>query len=246
MKKIIFIAGVLLLGSFPATVYAGSLNSYESEVVAAAQGVFESDGVKYKLDSGYVNQLISYLSSDEVDLNQDQRDKVLAAMNDYVEKGIKEGYLVPMDGQAKTNESSESSGETDQKQSEADTKEADQEKDKDTKTSDSEKKNSKKSDSEKEEDTKASKSTKKDTESTSAKDSAKDSTLAEQKSDTSDPAATITPTQAPEDSAKDDEIIKNTGFNFNRTVYMAVGIGVLMMLGIMITYRQNYFAHSDE
>lgn len=243
MKKIIFIAATLILSSFSVTAYAGSLNSYEAEVVAAAQGVFESDGIKYKLDASYISQLTSYLSSDEVDLTQEQRDQALAAVNDYIDQGIKEGYLVPLDEQTLDDPEKDATEEE-----KTDTKEIDT--DQDTKTSDAETESSKTSDVEKNEkpdgeNTKAAESTEnsKSTKNTAAKTNSKNA-LDEDASGNTVPVSELT--QAPGEITNEDEIIKNTGFNFNRTVGVAVGIGVLMMIVILVTYRHNFFAQSDE
>jgi hypothetical protein len=44
----------------------------------------------------------------------------------------------------------------------------------------------------------------------------------------------------------DRQVIKNTGFNLNSIVILIIGIGILMMVGIFVTIRYNYFAQSDE
>lgn len=233
MKKVILIVGILLFCSSATVAYAGSLNAYESEVVAAAQGVFESDGIKYKLDSSFVNQLINYLSSDDVDLTQDQKNEVLATMNDYIETGVQEGYLIPIEGQKlpeTTTDNSGSSGTSEKSGENANSTETTSGKDA-TKTSEN-----KTSDNQgtKEADTQANEG---------------DNALIEEISEQiSVPEVEATPeiTQVPIDLAEDNLIIKNTGFNFNRTVLVAVGMGMLMMLGMMVTYKHNFFAQSDE
>jgi hypothetical protein len=47
------------------------------------------------------------------------------------------------------------------------------------------------------------------------------------------------------DSAED-TIIKNTGFNLNTTLFIAVGAAILMLICIYETIRSDFFAHTDE
>ncbi len=43
-----------------------------------------------------------------------------------------------------------------------------------------------------------------------------------------------------------DTIIKNTGFNLNLTLFIAVGAAILMLICIFETIRSDFFAHTDE
>jgi preprotein translocase subunit SecG len=42
------------------------------------------------------------------------------------------------------------------------------------------------------------------------------------------------------------QVIKDTGFNLDITVITAALMGVLMIAGILISIKNNYFAQSDE
>jgi len=97
MKKVMLALGILLIGSTTvSTVYAGTLNAYEREIVAEATQIFEYNGEQYQVDSGYINQLSNYLATDGIDLNAQQRDEVIQAAFANVQRGVKEGYLVPV------------------------------------------------------------------------------------------------------------------------------------------------------
>ena len=41
-----------------------------------------------------------------------------------------------------------------------------------------------------------------------------------------------------------DEIIKQTGFNLNNTLYVIIGIGILMIFGIISAVKNNYFSNN--
>ncbi len=108
MKKITLVLGILvLIAGNVQTVQAGELNQYEAEIVSKAKGQFEKDGVKYQTDPVLVQELVSYLSTDETDLTADQRDEIIAAMYANVEQGIADGYLIPV----KTQENEETTEE---------------------------------------------------------------------------------------------------------------------------------------
>jgi len=102
MRKIIVALGIILLVAiFPYSVAsAGSINSYEQEVISFAQGTFEYKGVYYKVDPYYINMLREYLAADDIDLTAEQRDKVYRIYRDYMETGVQGGYLVPVSGGA--------------------------------------------------------------------------------------------------------------------------------------------------
>ncbi len=116
MKKITTGIMGLILGTViicvlnSSIVYAGNINANEAAIVSAAQGTFDLNGIKYMVDPVFVQQLTSYLSQDDVDLNGSQKDEVIGMMFSNVEAGVAEGYLIPVDGQDK-NENEESSGE---------------------------------------------------------------------------------------------------------------------------------------
>ena len=101
MRKVIFTLVIFFIIIMPySTVYAGTINSYEQDIIAYAQGTFEYKGSLYKIDTKYINMLIEYLESDGVDLTQRHRDRVYNEAVNYIETGVLNGYLVPVDGQA--------------------------------------------------------------------------------------------------------------------------------------------------
>lgn len=101
MRKKIFALAVFFIIITPcSTVYAGTINSYEQEIISYAQGTFEYKGSLYKVDTQYINMLIEYLESDGVDLTQRHRDRVYNEAVNYIETGVLNGYLVPVNSQA--------------------------------------------------------------------------------------------------------------------------------------------------
>ncbi|MBU5331146.1 hypothetical protein KQI61_02980 [Anaerocolumna aminovalerica] len=103
MKKILAVIGFILLFSIKQqVVYAGTLNEYETEVIRAARGQFESRGITYEVDSVYVDELIRYLMQDDIDITAEQRDKAISIMFDNVEQGVEAGYLIPVERENST------------------------------------------------------------------------------------------------------------------------------------------------
>jgi hypothetical protein len=97
MKRVVFVLTLIFCCILPASAaYAGSLNANESQVVAAAKQVYIYQGKEYRVTEAYLNQLIDYLSSDEVDLTAEQRDEALQTAYGSIEQGVEEGYLVPV------------------------------------------------------------------------------------------------------------------------------------------------------
>lgn len=105
MKKLLAIIGfILLFTTNQQVVYAGTLNEYETEVINAARGQFESHGIKYQVDSVYVDELIRYLMQEDIDITAEQRDKAISIMFDNIEQGVEVGYLIPVEGKKSTGE----------------------------------------------------------------------------------------------------------------------------------------------
>jgi hypothetical protein len=105
MKKAIVILIILLCVVIaPITVYAGSLNENESAIVGVAQGEFELDGVKYKVDSSYIDALVNYLCQDDIDLTSAQKDAAIQKIYANVRKGVADGYLIPIEQKSSTSE----------------------------------------------------------------------------------------------------------------------------------------------
>lgn len=102
---------VLIFSLNSSVVYAGNINANEAAIISVAQGTFDLNGVSYRVDPVFVQQLTSYLSQDDVDLDAAGKDEVIRLMFSNIETGVAEGYLIPVNGQG-NNEDGESSGES--------------------------------------------------------------------------------------------------------------------------------------
>lgn len=245
MKKAFLALGILLIGiGMTKTAYAGSLNENEAKVMDAAQGVFVYNGEDYRLDNTYVNIALEYMMSDDIDLTKAQSNEILQSMNSYVESGVKDGYLVPIPkSKDETTKNNSNSGKTahDSDQTKQNTednagKEASEEGTKPaanitptTKTTDQKAKMDNLSP-------------------TNANDSAQGDFFGGLLSSavTSSSETKVSDSTTPTDQISKEAIIKNTGFNLNITVVVAVLMGVLMLVGMVVTVRNDFFARSDE
>ncbi len=201
MKKILAVGIFIWLLFGTAVAYAGTLNANEQMVVNAAKGRFEVDGKMYVADSSYVKQLISYLSSDGLDLTEDQAEEAIAQMYANVQEGVAQGYLLPIEDQSNQEESS-----NDQ------------------------------------------------TDIVTSVDANNDIVVSDRSSgerligqgDTV-PSSDIMSTDTGSTTVADeDTIIKNTGFNLNRTFFIAVGAAMCMLICMIETLKSDFFAHNDE
>jgi hypothetical protein len=234
MKKVILFIGLLLFCTIDTSIaYAGTLNEYEAVVVEAAKGQYEFDGIKYQVDSSYINQLIDYLSSDDVELTEEQKDTVLLSVNDYIETGVQEGYLVPVqeqDGVVDANTQPDSTeaaviGKPNSEEPNKDTSEAEEGTDQANPT-----------------------------DPTGIPEDAVDNFIEEiltKKPTTTTNVDTESGKVTIVDSNESNiltvnTVVKNTGFNLNRTTTIVVGMGILMLIGIYVTVKNDYFAQSDE
>ena len=95
LKICIFMFVILGIGAlYPKIIsFAGTINSEESRVIAAASGTFSYDGKTYRADQAYINSLTSYLSGDDVDLTAAQADKAISKIYSSVADGVARGYL---------------------------------------------------------------------------------------------------------------------------------------------------------
>ena len=231
MKKAILIPGALMISiMLTSTVYAGTLNAYEQEIISAARRAYEYEGVDYVVKQEYINELISYLSSDDIDLNAEQKDKVMQEAFANVQRGVKEGYMIPLSPED-TKEEADSS-ENDQENTDTDSSESNQNEagspsDDQTGTSGADKDNPN--------------SSGKDNSDMSSPVTAIDKVLDDQDKK-------LTDSQEDQGGTKnsDTNIIKETGFNLNPTIYTLIGMGVLMIAGMLVTLKYNFFAHKNE
>ena len=257
MKKILAAIGfILLLAINQQVAYAGTLNEYETEVVNAAKGTFESHGITYQVDSAYVDELIAYLKEDNIDITAQQRDKAISIMFSNVEQGVEAGYLMPVevgksadeDGNVKESGNSEGSikesGSSEGRIKKSDNSEGSKEK------SDSSKgtgnlDNSQQNQTEESDGVGESTSniTKDKSEEFVNKIMNQQETIT--KIDTDKGKVTVT-------SGKDDNpitvntVIKNTGFNLNNTFLMVVILVSVMVLCIVAAIQLRLFVHEEE
>lgn len=101
----------LLFGLDTQRVQAGSLNENEAAVVKAAQGTFDWNGAKYKVDPVFIGQLAGYMNRDDVELTAEQRDEIISLMFSNVEQGIAQGYLIPAEAESGEQEEESKTGE---------------------------------------------------------------------------------------------------------------------------------------
>ena len=73
---------------------AGGINSEESRVLTVARGSFEYEGEKYVAKRYFVDQLIAYMSREDIDLSAEQADSAISKIYANVETGVREGYIV--------------------------------------------------------------------------------------------------------------------------------------------------------
>lgn len=92
--------------------FAGGINGNEASVIAAASGTFTYDGKTYRAGSAYINELISSLSADDVDLTAEQASEAISTMYASVAQGIADGYLYEVTDSSTTESSSTESGST--------------------------------------------------------------------------------------------------------------------------------------
>lgn len=247
MRKMIFALGILLAYLSSASIaYAGSLNQYEQDVIAAAKAQYVYDGKKYVLDPAYINMIIDYLSEDDRDWTKDQRDTVIQSISTNIETGVEDGYLIPVDG-TQENAGDPGTGESDSDDSGSlpnqgddttgHTGQADANDDSQVIQPD---------DNQKENNNDTSGQTQNFSEDTTGNDflgiilSGLLSEEIKQGGDSSDASGEINKSNI------DNDAIKATGFNFNNTFIIAAVIGVIMLTGMLVTIKSNYFAHNDE
>ncbi|WMJ85806.1 hypothetical protein [Anaerocolumna sp. MB42-C2] len=267
MKKIIpvLVVVLLLIAGNVQSVKAGELNQYESDLVGRAGGQFEKDGVTYQADSAYVQELINYLSQDGVDLTAAQRDEAVAEMYANVEAGIEEGYLIRVSGQEKEKPAKEKP----KKENLAEEKQEKTEGEEGVSTKEDKKANTAEEDNEAEmKQTESGKKpdstgeTETAEENTKQTEDKKEAVTASQEEPTETTGEdlnqwigkqpvtnTVTDKYSGKISITDEEgnnlmtvdtVIKNTGFNINRTVWVLSGMGIILGICIIAAYRWGF------
>ena len=74
------------------------INAEESRVIGVASGTFEYNGETYAAKQEYIDMLTSKLNQDGVDMTSEQADAAISQIYANVEKGVREGYIVKVQG----------------------------------------------------------------------------------------------------------------------------------------------------
>lgn len=88
--------------TIPKTVWGGSLNANEAELMGIARGTFTYDGVTYRAKEAYINEAYYYLIRDDIDVTDEQKAAAIQKVYASVKQGIDEGYLYPVGGTEST------------------------------------------------------------------------------------------------------------------------------------------------
>ncbi len=113
MKKSFLVLGTLIILLMTNSIAFGeTLNTYEKEIIEVAKGQFEYNGLIYKVDQDYIDQLIEYLSAEGIDLTEEQKEEIITKVYSEIATGVKEGYLVPVEKPSKTEKTTEIPAET--------------------------------------------------------------------------------------------------------------------------------------
>lgn len=268
MKKLILTLGAIFTFSLmTSTVYAGTINHYEQELISLAQGLYEYDGVDYQVAPAYIEKLISYLSGKDVDLTAKQRDEAVKMAFNSVAQGIREGYLIPA-GQETGDTSIKVPEEKPEEMAEGAEDSAAMKKGSDTESKGSANvvKGSTKVQTNNAVGAKDGVSGKEAagsadkqklisegdqgqiTDRSDARNTKEiEETTTEQKaSDVIEQEITVPSEEAQEQRTGGSDIIKNTGYDLSITVFMMIGMGMLMTFGMYVTFRYNLFAQRHE
>ncbi len=273
MKKLILTLGAILIFSLmTSTVYAGTINQYEQELISLAQGLYEYDGVDYQVAPAYINKLIAYVNGKDVDLTAKQRDEAVTMAFNSVAQGVREGYLIPaaqangdssievpeerLEEKAKDPEDStvvkkgsttESEGSVKGVKGSAKVQEgsgkdrADRVKVQTDNTKvQSGSANKQKLMSEGDQGQNTNKSDEGNTK------EREEITTDQKASEVIDQEITEPSEEAQDQTTGESDIIKNTGYDLSITVFMMIGMGMLMTLGMYVTFRYNLFAQRHE
>ena len=254
MRKLFLSLGIVLISVFTGTaaVKAGSLNAYEQEVVSAAKLTYEYEGVKYQVDQAFINQLIDYLSSEDIDLTAKQRDEVLQLAFANIEQGVKEGYLLPVEVQEE--DQSTADGDTDEADSSTasgldnpatGTDTMDSGSTSEGETSDPIADTPSKYPAVETGETISSKPEETINPEVVTPDKIIDQILKPEQ-DGLDKEEVSTSVEGTNPGTLDQNIIKNTGFDLTNTFMTGIALGVIMLVAIYVTIRFNLFAHNDE
>jgi len=88
----------------PERIYAGSISSSEAKVVAAAYAEYEYEGDKYRAVPEYIQQVVDYLSQDDVDLTEEKCNELLGMIESNIPAAIENGYIAKVGSDGKLEE----------------------------------------------------------------------------------------------------------------------------------------------
>ena len=92
--KIAAICAVVCLLPVMGVSAEGGINSNEARVISVAKGGFAYNNELYTARQEYVNQLVSYLSREDINMTSDQADEAISAIYANIETGVNNGYIV--------------------------------------------------------------------------------------------------------------------------------------------------------
>lgn len=235
MKKLVFFLGVMTyIFAINNTVYAGELNEHEQAIIEAASEVYEYKGESYQVGQNYLDQLTEYLKRDNIDITPEDKELIIQWALDNIELGVKDGYLIPINNtknqgeQLNTSNTSSTNNTSNTSNTSIEFNIRDTIKD-------------------------ILESTSKDIPDIGGRIPSlikEDDTTGNTPSKEDDSKAINNRNNNIEafintnDDSMEDEIIKQTGFNLNITLYMVIGIGILMLVGIFIAIKNNYFSNN--
>ena len=244
----------IILSLLPVTlVYAGDINSQESEVLEALKGPFEHNGVTYVPAPGYLELAKEYLLADDIDLTVEQKNKAIAAIRTNVETAISNGFIVPLEKEPSKNQE----GNTDDNTSQSNNSKPTETLDADDKKEESEKQES---DSTEQKETQG--SDKKDNntdvqdvskDNTDTTEGNKDSQKAEdnnsnQKEEASDKAGALNDEEMNQTGKEEEQnlMIKETGYNVSQALYFIRILLFALVLTSVLLLRNFKIARKNE
>lgn len=258
-KVFIFIAALIFGLTTDNIAYARELNENELEIIEAAGKVYEYNGQSYKVDQQYIDKLVDYFSRDNVDITKDEKDVILQIADSSIETGIREGYLIPIEDQNSHNaqdtethnkKETESQNES-QSKSQNESYIIFQDEFHDEPLKENQNNTNNETDNIKtgdktgrtEEEYLPNVDQNADNDNSNSASSGKDQKIFS--CGTIDKISSLTDTDKAEsmkDPAADtDNIIKNTGFSLNGTLYITLGLSFIALTAFIITLKNNYF-----
>lgn len=260
MKKLVLFLGVItFIFAIDNKAYAGELNEHEQAIIEAASETYEYMGESYKVDQIYLDQLTEYLKRDNIDISSEDKDLIIHWALDNIELGVNDGYLLPVDKQE--NQSNQVnpiniSNSIEGSNAYGILKDTLESTGKDiadindplpsTILEDDITENTAENITINNTENTAENITKSNTENI-AENTKKnitdnyENTAESKNNNTENMTESITNTNTDEKSTED-EIIKQSGFNLNISLCIIIGIGILMLVGIIVAIKNNYFS----